>query len=31
MEVKLFLTDPKESGLLWSGVSGKVNKVFSSS
>ncbi|XP_065069428.1 trafficking protein particle complex subunit 13-like [Rhopilema esculentum] len=24
MEVKLFLTDPKSGGLLWSGVSGKV-------
>eukprot|EP00112_Aurelia_sp_Birch-Aquarium-sp1_P016607 Seg378.24 transcript_id=Seg378.24/GoldUCD/mRNA.D3Y31 product="Trafficking protein particle complex subunit 13" protein_id=Seg378.24/GoldUCD/D3Y31 len=24
MEVKLFLTDPKQGGLLWNGVSGKV-------
>ena len=28
MEVKLFLTDSSDSGLLWSGISGKVKYVL---
>ena len=28
MEVKLFLTDPKQGGLLWNGVSGKVSCFY---